>query len=433
MVHHMMNTITPSAKNISRMSNHMLNFPHRWWPVLLIGTAILSACASPVPLKQSDCACQPAGKPIEQPAQVVDTPKKVALPLLEKTEFSALPGWQQANHDKWLTAFAEQCPTLLKRKASPAGLIEACRISSNRQAGNAQALLEKHFEVWQFQQDDGRKDGLLTGYYEPLLNGSRTRQGKYTVPLYGVPKDLITVKLDELFPELKGKRVRGRLQGNTLVPYFDRGEWENSAGPERGKAIAWVDDKLDAFLLQVQGSGRVRLPDGKVIRLSYADQNGHPYKAIGKVLIDRGELKQGEATIPAIRAWAEKNPQKLDDLLNANPSVVFFEENKVLNANQGPVGALGLPLTGGMSLAVDRGLVPYGSMLWIDSLNPITRKPLQHGVLAQDTGGAIRGRVRADYFWGTGHEAGALAGLTKENLKMWLIWPKGAPLHDAGN
>lgn len=215
-------------------------------------------------------------------------------------------------------------------------------------------------------------------------------------------------------------------------PFFDRAEWER-LGPDREKPIVWVNDKLDAFLLQVQGSGRVTLPDGSVIRLSYAEQNGHPYKSIGKVLVDRGELTAAQATIPGIRNWAKANPGKLDDLLNANPSVVFFKENKVLRPQEGPVGAMGVPLTGQLSLAIDREKIPYGSPIWIESSNPVTNAPIAQGTLAQDTGGAIRGRVRADYFWGTGEEAGTAAGLTRQPLKMWLIWPKGTPLPESGS
>jgi len=170
-----------------------------------------------------------------------------------------------------------------------------------------------------------------------------------------------------------------------------------------------------------------------VIRLSYAEQNGHPYKSIGKVLVDRGELTAAQATIPGIRNWAKANPGKLDDLLNANPSVVFFKENKVLRPQEGPVGAMGVPLTGQLSLAIDREKRPYGSPIWIESSNPVTNAPIAQGTLAQDTGGAIRGRVRADYFWGTGEEAGTAAGLTRQPLKMWLIWPKGTPLPESGS
>lgn len=412
-------------------------FPLRcWWPSTVLATLILSGCATAPTPKAADCSCPTA----EKPAQVEKKAEIPALPLFVKSDFSRLPGWGTADHTRFLEAFAEQCSAngnaLAKRKATPTPLLEACRKARQNLTGNAllpaQIWMEANFEVWQLQQEDGKKEGLLTGYFEPLLKGSRTAQGTYTTPLYGVPEDLIVVKLDEIYPELKGKRLRGRLQGNTLVPFFDRADWER-LGPDREKPIVWVNDKLDAFLLQVQGSGRVTLPDGKVIRLSYAEQNGHPYKSVGKVLVDRGELTAAQATIPGIRNWAKANPAKLDGLLNANPSVVFFKENEVLRPNDGPVGGMGVPLTGKLSLAIDREKIPYGSPMWIESSNPLTKAPIAQGVLAQDTGGAIRGRVRADYFWGTGDEAGEAAGLTRQPLSMWLIWPKGAPLPESGS
>ena len=414
----------------------MLNSLHCWWPSTVLAALILSGCASAPTSKPADCSC-PSGEKLVQAEKKVEKP---ALPLFVKSDFSKLPGWGATDHKRLLEAFTEQCSVngnaLAKRKGTPTTLLDACRKARQNMTGNnllpAQIWMEANFDVWQFQQDDGKKEGLLTGYFEPMLKGSRNAQGPYNSPLYGVPADMITVKLDEIYPELKGKRLRGRLQGDSLVPFFDRAEWER-LGPDREKPIVWVNDKLDAFLLQVQGSGRVTLQDGSVIRLSYADQNGHPYKSIGKVLVDRGELTVAQATIPGIRKWAKNNPGKLDELLNANPSVVFFQENKVLRPKEGPVGAMGVPLTGQLSLAIDREKVPYGSPIWIESSNPVTNEAIRQGVLAQDTGGAIRGRVRADYFWGTGEQAGEAAGLTRQPLKMWLIWPKDAPLPESGS
>lgn len=414
----------------------MFNPLQCWWPSTVLAALILSGCASAPTPKAVDCSC-PSGEKVVQAEKKDEVP---ALPLFVKSDFSKLPGWSTSDHKKFLEAFAEQCSAngnaLAKRKGTPTGLLEACRKARQNTTGNAllpaQIWMEANFDVWQFQQEDGKTEGLLTGYFEPMLKGSRTAQGPYNAPLYGTPADLITVKLDNVYPELKGKRLRGRLQDNTLVPFFDRAEWER-IGPDREQPIVWVNDKLDAFLLQVQGSGRVTLQDGSVIRLSYAEQNGHPYKSIGKVLVDRGELTAAQATIPGIRNWAKANPTKLEALLNANPSVVFFKENKVLRPQEGPVGAMGVPLTGGLSLAIDRQKVPYGSPLWIESSNPVNNAALAHGMLAQDTGGAIRGRIRADYFWGTGDQAGEAAGLTRQPLKMWLIWPKDTPLPESGS
>jgi membrane-bound lytic murein transglycosylase A len=389
---------------------------------MLLVSLILSSCAS-------------------APPQALEKNTEIRIhPFFVKSDFSNLPGWGSANHSEFLKAFADQCSVngnaLARRKSTPTELIESCRKARQNLAGNSQSpaknWLESHFEVWQLQQENGQKTGLLTGYFEPLLKGSRSAQFPYTIPLYGIPEDLITVKLDEIYPELKGKRLRGRLQGNDLVPFFDRATW-TQLGAKRETPIAWVTDKLDAFLLEVQGSGRLILQDGSIIRLSYAEQNGHPYQSIGKVLVDRGELTAERATIPGIKSWAKTNPNKLDDLLNSNPSLVFFKENKVLRPEEGPIGAMGVPLTEKLSLAIDREKIPYGSPIWIESIHPLTNTPIEQGTLAQDTGGAIRGRIRADYFWGTGEEAGQIAGLTRQPLKMWLIWPKNSPLPKGGN
>jgi membrane-bound lytic murein transglycosylase A len=189
-----------------------------------------------------------------------------------------------------------------------------------------------------------------------------------------------------------------------------------------------VDSELDAFLLQVQGSGRVQLPTGDVIRLQYADQNGHPYQSIGRYLVERGELTVGEVTMPGIRQWLDANPARVVEVLNSNPSFVFFNEERLDDPGQGPKGAQGVPLTGGRSIAIDPASVPLGAPVFLDTSFPATDRPLQRLVMAQDTGGAIRGVVRADFFWGTGHEAGEQAGRMRQPLRMWMLWPKGMPL-----
>ena len=446
----MMNTMAAKANIISAMSNHMFRssfFKNTHQPLgasrlrALIATAallgIVSGCSTVWPTKTGSCPACPNGNTAGGSA--TGTPgaggdKAPALPVWASSEFDQLPGWATGKHAELLKQFGKQCATLGKRSNTPEALNTVCRTLPPATASDAVARnwMERNLTVWQFQQEDGSKEGLLTGYFEPLLNGSRQKQGRFQTPLYATPADLIVVKLDEVYPELKGKRLRGRLVGNTLVPYYSREEWE-TVSSQKGKPVVWVDDKLDAFLLQVQGSGRVKLNTGGVMRLSYADQNGHPYKAIGRVLVERGELTAAQATIPGIRQWAQANPTKVDDLLNANPSVVFFRENAVLNPEDGPVGALGVPLTGELSLAVDRSIVPYGSLLWMDSTHPVTGQALHQGALAQDTGGAIRGRVRADYFWGTGAQAGQAAGVTRQPLKLWLLWPKGASLPSGGS
>lgn len=427
-VHQKIKTIIPSANNISAMRIHMVKYPKQL--ILgLISAAFISACSTTQTSTSSECSCNPT--------EQADNKQKAPQPALVKGNFDELPGWNTASHDKLLSTFVSQCSeqgnALGKLKSTPPELLEFCRKTRREVTANpslpAQFWMESELDVWQLQNEDGSKEGLLTGYFEPLLKGSRNAKGAFQYPLYAEPADLISVDLASLDPDLKGKRLRGRLQGNKLVPFFDRATWER-IGPSREDPIVWVDDELDAFLLQVQGSGRVLLNDGSVIRLGYANQNGHPYKSIGGVLVRWGELTVEQATIPGIRQWAKKNPKRLKELLNQNPSMVFFKENKVLNPNEGPVGALGIPLTEELSIAIDRTKIPYGSLMWLQSSNPATQENINHGVLAQDTGGAIRGRVRADYFWGTGHKAGELAGITRQPLQLWLLWPKNAELPD---
>jgi len=269
--------------------------------------------------------------------------------------------------------------------------------------------------------------GRITGYYEPLLNGSRTRRAPYLVPLYRRPTDLVTIDLSSLHPELAQLRLRGRLQstedGLKVVPYWSRAELTDER--LRGAELLWVDDAIEAFFLQIQGSGRVRLTDGAMVRVGYADTNGHPYRSIGRVLVDRGELTLDQASMQGIVAWGRANPQRLTPLLNENPSYVFFRELPVGDPNAGPAGAMGLPLTAGYSVAVDTRFIPLGAPLLIRTQHPSTGAALQRLVLAQDTGGAIRGPLRFDLFWGFGAEAAASAGRQRHDVQAWLLVPRG--------
>jgi membrane-bound lytic murein transglycosylase A len=268
---------------------------------------------------------------------------------------------------------------------------------------------------------------MITGYYEPLLKGDRVRTERARFPLYAVPDDLVTVDLASVYPELKNLRLRGRLVGNKIVPYSTRKEIEapNNNGFQ-GKPIAWAEDAVELFFLQIQGSGRIELPDGSHLRVGYADQNGHPYQSIGKLLVERGELKLEQASMQGIKDWGAQNPDKLPDLLAANPSFVFFRE--LPNGLSGPLGALGVPLTGGRSIAIDPRFIPLGAPVFLATTQPNSPLPMNKLVMAQDTGGAIRGGVRADFFWGFGNEAGELAGRMKQRGRMWVLLPKDYPL-----
>ena len=285
-------------------------------------------------------------------------------------------------------------------------------------------FFENYFVPYRVANPDGSLSGTVTGYYEPLLQGARKRGGKYQTPLHGVPDDILTIELASVFPELKGQRVRGRLVGNKVVAYPSRAEL-NKSNALAGKEILWVDDAIDAFFLQVQGSGRVQLDDGReIVRLAYADQNGQPYKSIGRYLIDKGELTLDQASAQGIKAWVRANPKRQQELLNANPSYVFFREEKVTDPNVGPKGALGVPLTPQRSIAVDPQYIPLGAPVFLSTTQPNSNVPLQRLVLAQDTGSAIKNAVRADYFWGFGAQAGEQAGRMKQRGAMWVLLPK---------
>ncbi len=291
-------------------------------------------------------------------------------------------------------------------------------------------FFERYFEPYAIVERTGRQEspsGLITGYFEPLLHGAREPSAQFETPLYSPPPDLLTVDLASLYPELKGKRVRARLDGNRIVPYYSRADLDRDASL-KGHEIVWVDNPLDAFFLEVQGSGRVQLPGGETIRLHYADENGYPYRSIGRYLIERGELKPGGATMPDIRSWARSHPTQVQALLDQDPSVVFFREEPLGDPNLGPHGTLGVPLTSGRSIAVDPASVPLGAPVFLATTYPDSVVTLERLVVAQDTGGAIRGSVRADLFWGTGADAAAEAGEMRQSGRMWLIWPKGAPL-----
>jgi len=250
---------------------------------------------------------------------------------------------------------------------------------------------------------------------------------QFVAPLYAPPADLLTVDLAALFPELKGKRVRGRLDGNKVVPYYTRAELPADTAVH-GKEIVWIDNSFDALMLEVQGSGQVQLPDGTTIRLQYADQNGQPYHSVGRYLVQIGALTVEQATIPGIRDWLLAHPDRIREVLDSNPSVVFFNEAPLGDPNRGPKGAQGIALTAGRSIAVDPAWVPLGAPVFLATTLPDTHLPLQRLVIAQDTGGAISGAPRADYFCGSGPQASDLAGRMRQQGSLWMLWPKNLPI-----
>ena len=349
--------------------------------------------------------------------------------------YADLPGWGEDDVAAAWPAFLLSCRGMASKPHGPAWkrVCDLARQSEGKPGFDARRFFETHLRPYALANNAGSRpvfEGMITGYYEPLLRGSRERSKTFAQPLLGVPDDLLTIDLGAVFPELKDKRVRGRLEGNKVVPYWSRAEITARGERLPARPLLWVDDAIELFFLQVQGSGRVRLPDGSVVRVNYADQNGHPYQSIGRVLIERGELKAEEASMQGIQAWARANPARLDDLLNSNPSYVFFREMPAngngSNPNAGPQGALGVPLTPERSLAIDPRAVPLGAPVFLATTRPNSPQPLNRLMLAQDTGGAIKGAVRADFFWGFGKEAGEQAGRMKQSGRMWVLLPSEA-------
>lgn len=404
----------------------------------LIPLVVLLAACSQQPVKvveevppAAPCDC-PKTKPVQLPEKPLPPPVTEAEPaqpqlpdyaLLQEAEWEEVDLAQDSLTSAW-NAWLQSCSTLQNREPWQAACQAAFALGANGRKISDQAIetyLRQYFTVYRATNEDGTDTGLVTGYYEPLLRGSRFRTDVYRYPLYGKPGDLITVDLSSVYPELKHKRVRGRLVGDRIVPYYDRREIEENQ-PLAGQEILWVDDVIDLFFLQIQGSGLVQLENGQEVHVGYADQNGQTYNSIGRVLIEQGELSRDKASMQGIKNWARSNPEKLRDLLYSNPSYVFFRE--LPPGLPGPLGALGVPITAERSVAVDPRHIPLGAPVFLATTYPNSSKPLNRLMMAQDTGGAIKGGVRADFFWGAGAEAGQKAGAMKQQGKIWVLLPK---------
>src|SRR3954463_6324084 len=275
-----------------------------------------------------------------------------------QASFSTLPGGSTTRLEPSLRAFLSGCAR------APAILLGPCGTATTIPIGEeaaARSFFEANFTPYALVSTETGDSGTITGYYEPVLHGSRLRDAVNRFPIFGVPDDLIVVDLTNVAPETRNLRLRGRVEGRRLVPYYTRAEIDARGETFKAPIIGWTSDPVELFFLQIQGSGQLELENGDRIRLAYADQNGHPYRSLGRYLIDRGELTLEQASMQGIKAWAAANPQKLQDALNANPSYVFFRElPPATSAQEGPLGALGVPLTAEYSIAVDRRFVPLG-------------------------------------------------------------------------
>jgi membrane-bound lytic murein transglycosylase A len=404
---------------------------------LICVTMLASACVSPMqrpatPTQACDCSQQ--SKPqtnAAPPVQLPDAPSTSAAsqPVSTSADYAQLKPAQWNEVDGFVAddlsaawpAWQQSCSTLIHKPQWETACVAAKTLNKPNTA-TLQNYFTQYFNVYSANNQDGTNTGLITGYFEPLLKGSRSKSAQYPHPLYKQPADLIAVDLGDVYPELKSKRVRGKLVGNKLVPYNTRAQIEATPSPLAGNEIVWINDILDVFFLQVQGSGRVQLDNGGNVHIGYADQNGHAYNSIGRLLVERGDLSADQASMQGIKNWARNNLGKLRDLLNSNPSYVFFRE--LPTGLTGPLGALGVPLSAERSIAIDPKYVPLGAPVFLSTTQPNSATPFKRMMMAQDTGGAIKGGVRADVFWGAGDSAGNLAGAMKQQGRVWVLLPK---------
>jgi membrane-bound lytic murein transglycosylase A len=302
---------------------------------------------------------------------------------------------------------------------------EAATQLENPTSLQAKELFEIHFNALSFREED---EGLFTGYYAPLYQGSKSQSDKFNAPLYSVPSDLQALNLGQFDSRLKGRSVVGEVKNGQFVPYKDRKIIDQGALDNRGLELVWLEKAEETFFLQVQGSGFIELEDGEVMHLGYAQRNGRPYRAIGQFLIESGDVARQDMSLQAILDWMSENPDKSNELMWKNPSYVFFLER---NGDK-PIGSLGVGLTPGRSLAVDRDHIPLGMPLWLETYQEVEidkesvekRPHLNRLVIAQDTGGAIKGKIRGDVYWGIGDEAEKSAGPMKDRGTYFLFVPK---------
>ncbi|WP_340116381.1 MltA domain-containing protein [Pelagibius sp. 7325] len=398
----------------------------RSWGMRVTGlwlAGFLAACGGEAP---KETPPEPkAEAPLEKPAE------KPAL-LLEAVAFADLPGWSDDDVSAALPALRRSCGRLSgqpdDRPLGPdalAGTVadwrQPCADLAAVPEGDDAALrtlLDQDFQPFAVS-DAGETEGLFTGYYEAELKAAAPTAPGAT-PLYRVPDDLVTVDLALFRADLRGEKLIGRVAGNQLVPYLTRKEIDAGALQDRGLELAWAADPVDAFFLHVQGSGRVIFPDGRVQRVGFAGSNGHPFYAIGRALIDEGIIDRKSASMQQIRDWLRANPERAAEIMQRNARYIFFRPID----GEGPIGAQGVALTPGRSLAVDSSLLPLGVPLWLDTTWPATDKPLRRLMVAQDVGSAIKGAVRGDFFWGSGEPALEQAGRMKQSGRYYLFLPK---------
>ena len=391
-------------------------------PVAVAAVPAPAAASAPVAAPTASPAVPPTPAPAAAPpadAEVLTTARGRWVAV----DWSALPGWDgDAVIHAW-PALLRSCERIAPEAvATWAGLCDAARALAAPDETRVRAFLRERLRPWRVEAQDGQQEGLITGYFEPVVEASRKRTARFAVPLHAPPADLAT-----------------------RVPWYARAQIDTLPAARaalHGREIAWVQNPLDALLLQIQGSGRLRFREGgsqQVVRLAYAAHNHQPYQSIGRWLVEQKAFTLEQASWPAIRDWARANPTRVKEMLQANPRYIFFREEPLPDPTVGPLGAQGVPLTPGRSIAVDKDSIPYGTPVWIATTEPVAWVPpaagvvlppprlLQRLVVAQDTGSAITGAVRADYFWGWSQGADLMAGRMKQPLRMWVLWPALGP------
>lgn len=358
-------------------------------------------------------------------------------PMFRVLSFDHLPGWGTAELKKSLETFKTSCRAFIKQDPDQVVGTDdielqakdwhpACNaaLQLNPEKESVKEFFQEWFAPVELYANQPTK-GLFTGYYMPLIQGSYTKSAEYNVPIYEVPKDLISLDLGLFIPHLKNRKIVGRLVDNKVVPYYTREQINNGAIKNKARVLLWMKSPIDRLFLEIQGSGVVQLDDGSRIFIGYDGQNGAPYTAIAGVLIKKGVMTKDNASMQAIKRYLQEHPEQMNPIINQNKSFVFFRK---LNLD-GALGSQGVALTPGYSLAVDRQWIPMGAPLWLnttrpDSANPDLNKPMQRLMIAQDTGGAIKGKIRGDVFWGGGDKATQIAGHMKNSGHYWLLLPR---------
>ncbi len=362
----------------------------------------------------SGCATKEEVIPQEEKINVIqqqdDT--KTNLKNMEAVSFNDIDGFYRDDLNHALEIFKKDCEKSKRNEIFK----NVCQKAEYETDGYK--FFTINFQPYKLLDDNSLDEGMITGYYEPLLYGSLQKNKRYKYPVYKTPKDMMVVDFVSAYPELKSYKLRGKLVGNKVVPYDSREEIEKNPSKNL-EVIAYVDDKVALFLLHVQGSGKILLDNGELINVGYAEQNGRKFKGIGTYMLNKGYITKDELSAQGMKKYLDKNPSKMDEVLNQNESYVFFKKS-----NQGATGALGSVLTAKRNIAVDRSVIPLGMPVFLSTKNPIDKKPINQLMIAADVGGAIKGKIRADFFWGFGDTAFEYAGRMKEKGKMYILMPK---------